>query len=135
MAIILTLLFLSIAGIVFMIGNKLLLLQQGKVVAQESFPFRIPEAHELKKITRKNARKYGFVTLVIILRLYVLASHFLKIQFKKFGKFISEKVNKIIAGKKKEEPKEVSAFLKRMSEYKDKVRKIKDKIKEQEGIE
>jgi hypothetical protein len=135
MAIILTLLFLSVAGIIFMIGNKLIMLQEGKVVTQDAFPFRIPEAHELRKITKKSTRKYGFIALVIILRLYVLASHFLKVQFTKLGKFLSRKINKILAGKHKDEPKEVSAFLKRMSDYKNKVRQIKDKIKEQEGIE
>lgn len=118
-----------------MIGSKLILLQEGKAVIQDNFPIQIPDPQELKETVNKKTKRYGFIALVIILRLYVLASHFLKIQFKKLGAFLTKKINKIIDGKRQEETKEVSAFLKRMSDYKKKVKRIKDKIKEEEGIE
>jgi predicted tellurium resistance membrane protein TerC len=135
MAIILILLFLSLSGIIFMIGSKLILLKEGKAVTQENFPIQIPNPHELKHIVNKKSKKYGFIALVISIRLYVIASHFLKVQFKKFGAFLTKKMNKMLAGKHPEEPKEVSAFLQRMSDYKKKVKRIKDKIKEEEGID
>lgn len=138
MPIILTLLFLSIAGIIYMIGSKLILLQEGTIPpAQQNFPISIPEPHELRKIVKRKLHRYSFIALVIIIRIYVITSHFLKIQFKKLWKIIRTKVNKILDGRKQhhQQTKEASAFLKKISDYKKKVHYITEKIKEEEGIE
>lgn len=137
MAIILTLFFLSLSGIIYMIGSKLILLKHGEVVIQKHIPIKIPDAEEFKYIFIKNTRRYGFILLVITLRISIKSSYFLKKKFKEIKDIVIEKIKKIITGKKHEilEEKEVSSFLKTISDYKSKVNRIKDRIKEEEGIE
>ncbi|MFH1608612.1 MAG: hypothetical protein ABH951_01170 [Patescibacteria group bacterium] len=142
MAIILTLFFLSLSGIIYMIGNKLIILQkEGNQVIIEKPVIKIPDLQEFKHLFIKNSRKYGFILLVLIIRFSVISSHFIKRKSKEIGKILIEKIKKITTKKRSEgeekevEQKEVSNFLRKMSDYKNKIKKIKDKIKEEEGIE
>lgn len=120
-----------------MIGNKLILLQNGEIVKNEHIPIKVPDLQEFKHLTIKNTRKYGFILLVIILRTTIKTSYFLKKKYNEKKEILKEKIEKMLEGKKHEnqEPHDVSLFLKKISDYKKKVNKIKKKIKEEEGIE
>jgi hypothetical protein len=135
MPIILTLFFLSLSGIIYMIGSKLILLQNGEVVIQEHIPIKVPDLQEFKYIVTKNSKKYGFILLVIILRASIKSSYFLKKKYKEIKYIAIIKIKKILTGKKHGiQEHEVSSFLKKVSDYKSKVNKIKNQIKEEEGI-
>lgn len=135
MPIILTLFFLSLSGIIYMVGSKLILLQKGEVITQKHIPIKIPDLQEFKYIVVKKLRKYGFILLVITLRASIKSSYFLKRKYKEIKNIAIIKIKKIIIGKKHGiQEHEVSSFLKKVSDYKSKVKEIKHKIKEEEGI-
>lgn len=127
----LTLFFTSLFGIAFMIGRKLLLLQDGQIVQIEHSIFEDPYLLEkLKHVTLKGAKKYSFALLVAIIRLYFRTSNWVKNKYKE----ITIKIKNIKGEKAHElaEKKEVSKFLKMIGDYKYKIRELKEKIKEEE---
>jgi hypothetical protein len=128
---ILTLFFVSLLGIIFMVGRKLAVLQDTQVLKKEEFFLKTQFLNEWKHLTIKNIKKHGYVGLVTTIRFYVLSINFLK------NKYQAIKIKiKNIRGKKlnTEEKREVSGFLKMISEYKQKIREIKHQIKEEENL-
>ena len=134
--IILILFFLSLIGIILMIGNKLVLIKNGQVVkTQHLHPFAL-DLQRIKYSIFKNIKRFGYKTLLALIRFFVKFSNFIKIKskilikefekkFQNNGNFSSEVMKK----------KEVSKYLKVISEYRHKIREMKHKIKEEEGIE
>lgn len=129
----LILFFVSLLGISFMVGRKVKLLRRGALEVSGEFPWRVPETHEVRRITVRSLKRYGYVILVISIRSYIKSSDFIK---EKYGKLkyriisnIDKRMNKGVVS---EEAKEPSKFLKMVSEYKNKVKEIKDRIREQE---
>jgi hypothetical protein len=113
-----------------MVGRKLVLLQN-RVVFQEETIVKTPSLEEWKHLTITNVKKHGYIGLVATIRFYVRSTNFLKNKLED----LKTKV-KSINGKKlrEEEKREVSGFLKMISEYKQKIRHIKDKVKEEENL-
>lgn len=131
----LILFFGSLIGIIVMIARKLLYLQTKEMQMTEEFLLEIPNLEEVKINTLKNIKKYGFVTLVISLRLYVLSIDFIKEKTKQGSNKIKNYFHKHFPKKEKiAGSKEASGFLKTISEYKKKIDKIKHRIKQEEGI-
>lgn len=129
----LILFFSSLIGITLMISRKLILLQSGQVSYKEDIHFREIHLEEWKDIIIKNTKKYGFITLVAIIRFYVQTSNFLKNNYEK----IKTELKNIYSRKLNENPaekREVNKFLRLISEYKLKLRLIKEKVKEEEGL-
>lgn len=119
-----------------MIGRKLILLKNETSLINEKVPIiRIPNLQEVKYTLNKSSKKYGFISLVIILRLSVLSSHFLKKNYKIAKEKTIYLIQKYIFKRKENQIKEASKFLKAISEYKEKIKKIKTRIKKEEGIE
>jgi len=129
----LILFFGSLFGITFMIGRKLMMLQNGQVLHREEDFLKIQHLEELKHLTIKNIKKHGYVGLVAIIRFYVQSSNFFKNKYEETKKKIKNihirKQNDGSLGKR-----EVSNFLKMILEYKNKIRKIKEKVKEEENL-
>jgi hypothetical protein len=135
----LILFFVSLAGITILIGKKLVLLKkaQNQNIIIEENSFKMPDIEEVRHVTTKHIRKFGYVALVITIRSYIRSSNFLK----KTGKQVYEKAkdrfnkskDRFIGDSK--DKREVSKFLKMISEYKHKINKIKHKIKEEENKE
>ncbi|HCY17985.1 MAG: hypothetical protein UR62_C0004G0003 [Candidatus Nomurabacteria bacterium GW2011_GWF2_35_12] len=133
----LILFFLSLAGIIIMVWRELVLVKNGLVVkTQHSHPF-VPDLQKIKYLASKGTKKLSYVTLFIMLRFFIKSSSFIKnkstilakeikTRFKKFRKDTSDETA---------EKKEVSKYLKIISEYRHKIRAIKHRIKEEEGIE
>lgn len=128
MTAILIMFFISLAGISVMIGRKLILLKRGQIESAEKIPFEIPNSEEIKYFAVKNTKRYGYLTLVVILRFSIRSSNFLKRQYKEIKTKIGNTINKHFPQKEKE----VSKFLKMVSDYKNKIAKIRNKIIEEE---
>lgn len=131
MYLLLTLFFTSLLGIAFMIGRKLLLLQDGQIIQIERSIFEDPYLLEkLQHVTIKNTKKHSFALLVSVIRLYFRTSNLTKNTYKT----IKVKIENIKGGKPKDsqKKKEVSKFLKMIGDYKYKIRELKEKIKEEE---
>jgi hypothetical protein len=120
-----------------MLKRKLTLIANGHTVKiQHAHPF-VPDLQKIKHITFKSTKRFGYVTLFITLRFFIKSSNFIKTKSKIIIKELKNKFRKNKENYADEiiEKKEVSKYLKVISEYKDKIRKIKDVIKEEEGIE
>lgn len=115
-----------------MVGKRVKLLRKGLVTPVGEFPWRVPETHEVKHIASKNLRRYSYVILVIIIRSYIKGSDFVKNKYGKIKDKVADNIDKRFNKSNNGEPKEASRFLKMISEYKDKVKEIKQKIREEE---
>jgi len=127
----LILFFTSLFGIIFMIGRKLVILQNGQAFHREEILFKAPFFEEWKHLTIKNIRKHGYIGLVATIRFYVRSSDFLKNKYQETKIKIKNMRSKNQNGNFGEK-REVNKFLKMISEYKHKIREIKHKIKEEE---
>lgn len=125
----LALFFISLFGIAFMIGRKLLALENVPIEPEEEIFFEIPYVEEWKHLTVKGVKKHGYNGLVTVIRLYVRSSNFLKNKYEKILEEIENKRKEHIIKRGK---KEVSRFLKTVSDYKRKVREIKHRVAEEE---
>ncbi|MBP9802831.1 MAG: hypothetical protein KBD14_00790 [Candidatus Pacebacteria bacterium] len=97
--------------------------------------FDLPDLDEVKEFTNKKFKKYGFMILVGGIRIYVLSSNATKKGVKYLYNKGEQKIKKLLGHKiKVEEKKEVSGFIKTISDYKKKISKITHKIKQEEGI-
>lgn len=130
MYLLLILFFGSLFGIIFMIGRKLVMLQNGYVVQKEEIVFEVPFLKKAKHITIKNIKKHGYIGLVETIRFYIQTSNLIKNKYQQAKNKIK---NRNKEGIMAEEKKEISKFLKVISEYKRKIREIKHKIKEEEN--
>lgn len=129
----LILFFVSLLGISFMVGRKVKLLRKGALDVNGEFPWKVPETHEVRRITVRSLKRYGYVILVITIRSYIKSSDFIKGKYDVLKDRVINSINKRMNKEGvTEESKEPSKFLKMVSEYKNKVREIKDRIREQE---
>src|ERR1035437_5565796 len=126
--------FISLIGIVFMIGRKLAPVRNGEVEKQEyAHPF-VPDVQKIKHLTLESLKKYEHAMLVVILRFYVRFSNFLKNTYEG----LKTKVKNLRKSKngnmsEETETKEASKFLRVISDYKQRVIHIKHRITEEEN--
>jgi hypothetical protein len=133
----LILFFLSLAGIIIMVWRELVLVKNGQVaITHHVHPF-VPDLQKIKYLTSKGTKKLSYITLFVTLKIFIKSSNFIKIKSKMFIKKLKDKFKKSNDNSLGEttEKKEVSKYLKIISEYQQKIRKIKHRIKEEEGIE
>jgi hypothetical protein len=140
MYLLLILFFVSLTGIVFLIAKKLLTLKQAEgplAHSEESFFAEVVDWEKIKQSSVKNFKKGVHILIWIILRTYILSLNFLNKKRKALGKKIKEKLSS--PHKHQEgistEVKEPSKYLKIISEYRQKIKRLKRQIKEEEGIE
>lgn len=131
---ILILFFASLIAIIFMIGRKLLMLQNGHII-QKNFEggaiLRVPALEEWRHLTIKGAKKHGYNALVSTIRFYFRTSNTIKNKYHEVKTGVTNMRKKNQAGAEK---REISKFLKVISEYKKKIRRIKQKVKEEENL-
>jgi hypothetical protein len=129
----LILFFGSLLGIIFMIGRKWVTLQNGEISFREDFVSITGDAYveEWKNATIKNIKKYSYLGLVGTIRLYIRISNFLKIKYQTV-KIELQTMRENRLKRKGIREKEANKFLKTVSEYKNKIGKIKRQIKEEE---
>lgn len=136
MTLFLILFFISLFGIVFLIGRKLVLVQNSNIrdnIILGDFAFEVADLEDVKHITTKKLKKYGYVLLVNTIRVYVKSGITLKKVYTKTSTKIYEINSKYF---KKNESydkiKQASSFLSTIGEYKKKISKIKQEIKREE---
>ncbi|MFA6353756.1 MAG: hypothetical protein WCW93_02380 [Candidatus Paceibacterota bacterium] len=131
----LILFFGSFFGITFMIGNKLLMLQNGQIKYEENTETFLKAQHleELKHSVIKTIKKHSYAGLVTTIRLYFRGIFFIKNKYQKIKIKIKDIYRKNPI-KDFENKQEISKFLKIISEYKQKIRAIKHKIEEEENL-
>lgn len=125
----LILFFSSLFGITFMIGKKLIILQNIQALHNEEINFKTSHLEEWKDLSIKGLKKHSYNGLVSIIRAYIHSVNFLKKTYRNIKDALIEKVNSNSSQKK-----EISKFLKVVSDYKYKIRKIKDRVKEEENL-
>ena len=131
--------FLSLVGIIGMLGCKIMHLKNGKVIYTENLEHSHPLAPDFQKIkhlTRRGFKKFGYVALFVILKFFIKFSNFIKIKSQILVQEIKDKFRKKNSDLSGETmgKKEVSKYLKVISEYRQKIRKMRHLIKEEEGI-
>jgi hypothetical protein len=114
-----------------MIGKKLVVLQNGQILHRDKI-LRDSSLEEWKYIAVQNLKKYSYSGLVATIRLYVHFSNFLKIKYQATKVKIKNMYVKKLQKKEARKP-EANKFLKMISEYKYKIRRIKHQIKEEES--
>lgn len=131
---ILTLFLASLLGIAYMIGRKWKLIKNGYVFEEKNSEMsEIEYLEELQRSAKNGLRKFGFVLLVIIIRLYVKTSAFVA-KVAKAGISEIDKLYSKVAVQNSAVPREPNTFLKKMGEYKRKVKRIKDRVKREERM-
>jgi endo-1,4-beta-mannosidase len=128
MYLLLFLFFGALLGILFMIGRKLALLDAHQE-KKEDLLLDIPYIEEWKDLSAKSIKRITYESVVFVIRVYVKSSNFLKNKYKKIKEFTAKKMSKKITDKDK---REISKFLKTISDYKRKAREIKHRIVEEE---
>jgi len=135
MSVFLILFLISTFGIALLVGRKMLVLKNTEYSAPSDFDFliEVPDFKEVKTILHQKSRRYGYIALVITIRTYVLMSHTLKRKSETLWQFIKRRLarrNKVKVPHEEAENK----FLTKVSEYKRRIQRIKEKIKEEEGL-
>jgi len=123
-----------------MIGDKVLLINyetKHPEYNNENFLGEVVDFDKVKYSIAKNLKNGGHIFIWIVLRSYILSLNFLNKKRKEISKKIKEKMNKTKFDENGNpiNKQEVSKYLKVISEYRQKIRRIKHKIKEEEGIE
>lgn len=121
--------FISLGAMATMLKRKIVLLGNGHVNAKEK-ELELPYVVEVKNIFLKKTRQFGYVGVVTIIRLYFKSFNFLKAKYA----VLKNKVNSLGKTELKNGngQKELNGFLKVVSDYKEKIKKIKHRIKEEE---
>ena len=127
----LILFFASLFSIVFMIGRKLIFLKNEEIKNQEEILLELPYLKEVKNVTVAGMRKHGYSLLVAIIRSYIRFIKFLKDRYEGVKIKVKEMKNKKHGNGEK---KEISKFLKVVSDYKQKIREIKHRIRKEENL-
>jgi hypothetical protein len=132
MSLLFILFILSLLSISIMIGRKLVLLRNGELMGREEIIIDVPVIEEIKLATGRTIRKVGYVSLVTGIRVYFRSANYLKARYEDTKEKITELRNRNKTEEELADQKEISKFLKVISEYKHKIRTIKHKIREEE---
>jgi hypothetical protein len=115
-----------------MIWKKLPILGNGQILDDTGKAFfELPYLKEVKHLTVQGAKKHGYSLLVLIVRSYIQSTNFLKEKYTEIKTKIKERINK---KHENGEKKEISKFLKIIGDYKNKIREITHKIKNEENL-
>ncbi len=128
----LSLFFISLFSIIFMIGRKLALVRNGNVVVEENRPYQfVPDFDKLRQALMDGLKKLVKLVVFITLKLYVKFSNFLKNKYSELRTRIKNMRHKN-QGSSSLLGTETNKFLKVIGEYKNKISQMKDDINEEE---
>lgn len=117
-----------------MIGRKLVLIRNGYVFEERHTVLNEHYFEELKISAVRNIKKLGFIILVAAIRLYVKFSSFMQSVYQQALVKIKDMLAKKSANGEIVEIGETNKFLKMVGQYKRRIRKIKEKVKEEENL-
>ena len=134
MYILLSLFLISLIALTIMFSRKLVLLKNQGIQIEhvEGVILELPFVKEIKHLTIRQLKRYGYIGVVTSIRLYFRGVNLAKVEYNK----IKEKLSSVDKSKwiNDIEKREVNKFLKVVSNYKHKIRQIKHQIKEEENI-
>lgn len=130
MTLVLILFFIALISLVIMIMKRVFLIRTGSRIIINDDPY-LPPVHEVRHIFIKNTRQYSLIIISIILRTSIRTYILLRRKGSEIAHKIINKYNKSTA-KLAPEKREVNRFLKGISEYKNKIKNLKEKIIEEE---
>ena len=117
-----------------MIGRKLALQGEAQIAPAEHIHPFVPDIQKIKFLINRNIKKYGYLSLVLIIRSYIKLTKLVKVNYETTKDKIKQKLIKNTNSENGMKKQEVSGFLKMISEYKDKIGHIKHKIKKEEEV-
>ncbi len=134
----LILFFISLLGIGALLYRRVMILENSGVLVREidgEFFFDVPDLHEVQYVMIRQMKKYGYIALVVTIRFYIRSSKIMDYLYMEAKSKLKELYRKYAPKRKQEgEAKDVSKFLKVVSEYKYKIGQIKERIREEEGL-
>lgn len=131
----LTLFFISLSCVILMIGRKVMLVRSGHIVVEESIPHPfIPDIDKAKLQTLHGLKKLLHLTTFVTLRAYVKISNVIKKGYSE-AKIKIQNLNRKNHIDNLSSRKEVSKFLKVITNYKRKISIMKNRIDEEEKKE
>ena len=118
-----------------MVGRKLAIVQSGEILTKEyPHPF-IADFQKIKSITLIGIKRYGYLSIVSIIRFHVKSTNLLRDKYQEIKNKLKDKIWQSQNENIKSEMQGVSNFLKTISDYKKKIKEIKDRIsKEEENL-
>lgn len=122
--------FVSLVGIIFMIGRKLRLLGNGHTLPPEHASLQVPRFDEIHNTAERIMKRLGYFLLVEIIRVYVRLAE----ASKKGWTQLKARFQKTIGSVEEPSVKQPSKFLKAIAEYKHRIGKIKKEVKEEENL-
>lgn len=125
----LILFFSSLFGITFMIGRKLIMLPNIEIFNREEIVLEAQYIEEWKYLAIKSIKKHSYNGLISTIRAYIHSVDFIKRKYQNIKNSFIEKINNNSSNKK-----DISKFLKIVSDYKYKLREIKDRVREEENL-
>src|SRR3989344_535250 len=121
----------SLIALCIIFGRKLELLAGRGGMESDNITIEIPYVAEIKQITIRKVKRFGYVALVTSIRIYFRSSNLLKSRYAEIRDKMENAYKNDFMGIEK---KEINKFLKVVSDYKQKIRKIKHRIKEEEKM-
>jgi hypothetical protein len=115
-----------------MVWRKLSLIKSGKIEMTEGASFEIPYLKEARYITIHNIKKYEHMALVVIVKFYLQFSTSLKDKYQVLKIKIKNIHIRHSQNTESADKNEISRLLKMIAGYKNKIKEIKHKIKEEE---
>lgn len=131
--------FISLLAIIIMIGRKFMLLKNAEVGIERyegaTLVSGVIDFDKIKHTAIEGLKGFEHALIWVILRTYLVSKNL----FKKTKKELAEKIKARLDRRHSEngiaDKKEVSGYIKVISDYRQKIKHIKHKIKEEEGIE
>lgn len=124
--------FVSLLGIVFMVGKKLRLVLSGQISPDQYTPLEMPSFEEVQNNAGEIIRRLSYFLLVESIRGYLRLIQFFKNKYQAVKVKLEERRRQ--RGAEPSLPKEPNRFLKAVALYKHKIGKIKKEIKEKENL-
>src|SRR3989338_8732371 len=121
--------FISLIGAGAMIGRKVVMLRRGEVKEEGEMLIKIPPLSHVENATLEGLKIWGDALLVVTVKMYVQSVNLVKSLYGQAKSNLKKIINTYYRPNGEEGEKEVSKFLKMISTYKNKIRKIKHKIK------
>jgi len=116
-----------------MLGRRLMLLRAGAMEVNKELGPLLPDWEKVRELAERHAKRYGYLATVAVIRFYVRSSNVAKARSKEIAGKLMNLLSKNKNGNGEGAvPQEPNKFLKKVLEYKAKIRHLKHKIKEEE---
>lgn len=127
-----TLFLVSLLGIVYMIGRKLVLVRNGQIILRDHEDAFVPDVHKIRNFASMSMRQALYISTFLVLKLYVKTLNL----FKKGYDLLKSLILYIIKTSHEKgivSKRETNKVLKAIADYKKKISIMKNRIHEGEN--